>query len=152
MKKLVVIFAVFLIACSAAFAQTISTDKVPAVVKQAFTKKYPKATDAKWEMEDKDYEVNFKLNGVESSANFDATGKCLESETEITFDALPQAVKDAIAKSFAGYKTGDVSKVVSKKKVLYEVDLTKGKEKLELQFNNDGKVEKRKIEIETEID
>ena len=146
MKKIVLILSVILITSTYSFAQKESADKVPAVVKQAFLKKHPKATEAKWEMEKKNYEVNFILNGTKMSCNFDAKGKWIETETVITFETLPNEVKETVNSSFGDYKRIETSKVETAKEVLYEVELTKGKERLELQFTKDGKVKTRKLE------
>ena len=147
MKKIIVLLAVILIACTSAFAQKIPSEKVPAAVKQAFKKQFAKATSAKWEMENNDYEVHFKLDGTDGSANFDATGKWLETETEIKFEALPVAVKAKITKTFAGYKAGETNKVETPDKgILYEVELSKGTEKIEIQFTKEGEVMNRKVE------
>ena len=153
MKKIIGLLAILLVAGTSAFAQKITADKVPAAVKQAFQTKFPKATAAKWEMEKKDYEVGFKLNGTEGSANFDATGKWLETETEIKYEALPQAVKATITNKFAGYKAGETNKVETPDKgVLYEVGLSKGTEKIEIQFTKEGEVKSRKVEGKKEKD
>ena len=49
------------------YTQKLTADKVPAPVKQAFAKKFPAATDVKYEMDlkkDKEgYEVQFSLKG-----------------------------------------------------------------------------------------
>jgi len=55
-------------------------------------------------MEREDYEINFKDKGVEMSANFDAAGKWLETETEIKASDLPKEVSASAAKFFAGLR------------------------------------------------
>jgi len=153
MKKIIVLLALVLIAGTSAFAQKIPSEKVPAAVKQAFKKQFAKATSPKWEMENKDYEVHFKLDDTESSANFDATGKWLETETEIKYETLPVAVKAKITKTFAGYKAGETNKVETPDKgILYEVELSKATEKIEVQFTKDGEVKNRKVENKKEKD
>jgi len=92
MKKIVVLLSSFLLISLMGNTQAITPDKVPAPVKQAFTKKFPAATDVKYEMEKKDYEVTFKDKGASMSANYDATGKWLETETEIKESDLPKEI------------------------------------------------------------
>jgi len=62
MKKIVVLLSACLLISLMGYTQKITPDKVPAPVKQAFAKKFPAATDVKYEMEKKDkegYEVQF---------------------------------------------------------------------------------------------
>ena len=144
MKKLIVLLSACLLISLMGFTQKITPDKVPAPVKQAFAKKFPAATDVKYEMEKKDYEINFKDKGVEMSANFDATGKWLETETEIKQSDLPKEVLASVAKNFAGFKISEVAKVESADKGLcYEMDLKKDKEGYEVQFSPKGDILKK---------
>ena len=123
------------------YSQKIATDKVPAPVKQSFTKMFPTATGVKYEMEKKDYEINFMNKGVEMSANFDATGKWLETETGIKPTDIPNEVKAFVTKNFAGYKISEVAKVEKPdKKMIYEMNLKKDKEGFEVQFSLKGDV------------
>ena len=92
MKKIIVILSACLLISLMGYSQKITPDKVPVPVKQAFAKKFPAATDVKYEMEKKDYEINFKDKGVEMSANFDAMGNWLETETEIKPADLPKEI------------------------------------------------------------
>ncbi|MCX6269946.1 MAG: PepSY-like domain-containing protein [Bacteroidetes bacterium] len=146
MKNLILLTTILLISFGG-FTQKITADKVPAPVKQAFAKKFPAATNIKYEMEKKDYEINFKDKGVEMSANFDATGKWLETETEIKESALPKEITASVAKNFAGFKTSEVAKVETPDKgTIYEMDLKKGKERYEVQFSTTGEVLKKTLQ------
>lgn len=117
-------------------------EEVPAAAKSAFAAKYPTAQKVKWSVEKPgEFEVEFTLNKVESSALFDATGKFLESEAEVKEANLPQAVKATIAKDFAGYKIDEIEKSTDEKGVVsYEMEAVKGKDKLELSFDANGKL------------
>ena len=55
----------------------------PVAVTTAFKNDFPAVTKASWEMEDGNYEAEFKVNGTEQSAVYDKTGHRLEVETEI---------------------------------------------------------------------
>ncbi len=144
MKKIIVLLSACLLVSLMGFTQKITPDKVPAPVKQAFTKKFPAATDVKYEMEKKDYEINFKDKGVEMSANFDAAGKWLETETEIKQSDLPKEVSASVTKNFAGFKISEVAKVESSDKGLcYEMDLKNDKEGYEVQFSPKGDILKK---------
>jgi hypothetical protein len=121
-------------------------DATPAAAKSAFAAKYPTAQKAKWSVEKPgEFEVEFTLAGVESSALFDATGKFLESETEIKNADLPQGVKATIVKDFAGYKLDEILKSTDAKGVIsFEITAAKGKEKLSLDFDANGKLLSKK--------
>lgn len=126
--------------------------EVPAVVKSAFDAKYPKAEKVNWGLEKQgEYEAEFVLNGIESSANFDSKGQFMEFETEIKESELPQAIKSALAKDFTGYKLGDVSKSTDAKGVgSYEMEASKGKDKYVISFDANGKLLNKKVAKEEE--
>jgi len=133
------------------YAQDISADKVPADVSSAFKAKFPKAEKVKWEMENgKDYEAAFKINDAEQSAVFDAGGNWMETETEIKVSELPQAVSQSVAKQFSGYKINEAEKVEKKDGNLYEVELSKGKEILEVTLSPTGEVTEKKAKEEND--
>lgn len=114
---------------------------VPEVVKSAFKSAYPAVTKVKWDMEKTgEYEAEFKINKVEVSVVYDEKGNLLETETEIKFSDLPQAVKDAIAKDFAGYKIEEIEKVEKKGVISYEMEVEKGKMEYELTYDLNGKL------------
>ena len=141
MKKIIVLLSACLLCSLMGYSQKITPDKVPAPVKQAFGKKFPTATDVKYEMEKKDYEINFKDKGVEMSANFDAAGKWLETETKIKQSDLPKEVSASEAKNFTGFKISEVAKVETPDKgLIYEIEIKKGKERNEIQFSPKGDI------------
>jgi hypothetical protein len=144
MKKIIVLLSACLLISIMGYTQKITPNKVPVPVKQAFSKKFPSATDIRYEMEKKDYEINFKEKGVEMSANFDATGKWLETETEIKASDLPKEVSASVAKNFSGFKISEVAKTETPDKgLVYEMGLKKEKEGYEVQFSPKGDVMKK---------
>lgn len=141
MKKVIILLSASLLISLVSFSQKITPDKVPAPVKQSFAKMFPTATGVKYEMEKKDYEINFMNKEVEMSANFDATGKWLETETGIKPTDIPNEVKASVIKNFAGFKISEVAKVEKPGTGLtYEMDLKKNKEGYEVQFSAKGDV------------
>jgi hypothetical protein len=144
MKKIIGIMSVFMLMNFMGYSQKITPDKVPAAVKQAFAKKFPAATDIKYEMEKKDYEISFKDKGVEMSANFDAAGKWLETETELNESDLPKEVSASVAKNFAGFKISGIARTETPVNgVIYEMDLKKGTEGYEVEFSAKGNILKK---------
>ena len=81
-------------------AQKISADKIPLAVSGNFQKQFPQAEKTQWEIDEKDYEVNFHLNKVEYSAKYNSTGAWLETEQEIKITELPENIQQTIKKEF----------------------------------------------------
>jgi hypothetical protein len=141
MKALNSLIVMILLLSSISFAQKVTPDKVPAVVKQAFMKEYPKTIETGWRMYDKNYQVMFNLNGVKHAAKFDRNGQWIDKEERIDLANLPKEVTAAIAKNFSGYKAYEAEKVETPNKgVLYNVGLEKEKAFLEVHFSIKGEV------------
>ncbi len=118
--------AAFALIFGSAFAQKMKAADVPAPTKAKFTSLYPKAEGAKWEKEGANYEAEFELNEVETSAVFDATGNLVETEVEIKVSELPKAVTDYMAKNVAGSKIKEASKITDASgKITYEAEANK---------------------------
>jgi hypothetical protein len=144
MKK-IILFSVACVVAGLADAQKLKSSDVPAAVQEAFAKHFPKAKEVKWSKEGTtEFEAEFESANLKQSANFDKTGKWLETETIIKNSELPQAVQAAIAKDFAGYKIEEPEKFESPgQAALYEMELEKNKVTYEVQFSADGKVVKK---------
>ena len=140
MKKLMTLL-VCMVFVAFSFAQK-PKDETPVAAKTAFAAKYPTAQKVKWSVEKPgEFEVEFTLNKVATSALYDATGKLLETEGEIKEAELPQAVKATIVKDFAGYKLDEIEKSTDAKDVTsYEMEAFKGKAKFEISFDANGKL------------
>ncbi|MGC1390527.1 MAG: PepSY-like domain-containing protein [Bacteroidales bacterium] len=148
MKKFILLticVAFFAIYCVQAQEKSKKVE-VPSTVKSAFEAKYPKAEKVNWGLEKQgEYEAEFVLNGIESSANFDSKGQFLEFETEIKESELPQSIKATLSKNFAGYKIGEVAKSTNDKGIVnYEMEASKGKDKFEISFDANGKLLNKK--------
>ena len=151
MKKIIVLLSVCLLFAFLGFTQTIPTEKVPAPVKEAFAKKFPAATNVKYQMEKKDYEVTFKNNGVGMSANFNPSGEWLETETVMIESDLPKEVLTSVATNFVGFVITEITRIDGPDKVLnYEMNLNKGKDGYKVKFSPKGDILK-KTPIKTPI-
>jgi hypothetical protein len=151
MKKVIYLLLIVALMSNTVYAQKISVDKVPAAVILAFKAKFPNITKTSWEIENtNEYEVGFKLNGEEVSANFDNTGNWLETETEIKVSALPASVQSALRKDFEGFKINEASKIESVKNGnCFEAEIEKGEETFDVLFTAEGKMlSKTKMEKE----
>jgi len=136
----VVLFSV--IACS----QT----KVPEKVADAFKAKFPSAQKVEWGKESaSEFEAEFRLNGNEMSANFDASGKWLETEAKLTKDDLPAPVLATLKSQFGDSK---IKKAESLEKageaVVYEVKLEQDEAELEVVLDSNGNVIKKEAKGE----
>ncbi len=134
MKNIILIVSLVLTA-SFASAQKINAKDVPAAVTSSFNKLYPSIKEAKWVKEDANYEANFDLNKVETSASFDGTGKFLEEESEINVGSLPQAVLDYMKKTYPDKKIKEASKIKDAKGTITWEAEAKG---LEVTFDAKG--------------
>lgn len=115
--------------------------KVPVAVKAAFQKDYPSVKKVSWGPEKSDFEAEFKLNGVETSANYDKTGKRLEVETALKTQDLPKTILDYVAKNFPKHKIIKAAKTIdSRNKVTYEAEVTLKGMVHELKFDANGKL------------
>lgn len=142
--KSILIMAASILTINCANAQKINEADVPANVKSGFSKKYPGAKVEKWEKEGADYEAEFHLNKVESSAVFDANGTFKELEQEIKSSELPKAATDYCKKTYAGYKLSEAAKITDANgKVMYEAEMSKGKEHFDALFDDKGNFVKK---------
>ncbi|MBE0651682.1 MAG: PepSY-like domain-containing protein [Bacteroidales bacterium] len=136
MKKNAFILAALLMTFSfTAFSQS----RVPAVVKTAFSKKFPAVKKAHWAMEGKtEWEAEFKMNGKDMSANFDMQGNWKETETTLKDTRLSTPVMETLSSQFPGYTVNDVSYTETPKYSAYEIVIEKGKSKLEVTIDKKG--------------
>ncbi len=115
--------------------------KVPESVASGFKTKYPSITSPMWKMKGGNYQASFKMTNEEMKADFDASGKWLQTENKIATTSLPATVQSEIKKDFADYKTEDAHKLTSATTGSgYTAKVVKGTEKYEVVFGADGKV------------
>jgi len=123
---------------------------VPKTVTVAFKAKYSAAQKVEWGKEsDTEFEAEFKLNGKEMSANFDASGKWLEAETKLDKKDLPASVLATLKSQFGDSK---IKKAESLEKageaVVYEVKLEQDESELEVVLDSNGNVIKKEAKGE----
>lgn len=123
-----------------AFATSFAQSKTPSAVTKAFKEKFPTGEGVKWTKENAhEYEAAFKLKNVSHSASFTDGGKWLETESPLTFDQLPDKVRDAFNASHKGATIKAVAKIeTSKGTTKYEVEIKQGAKTIELFYNSDG--------------
>lgn len=106
-----------------ACGQKLSADKVPAPVKESFTKVHP-GVKAKWEKEGDNYEVSFKERGKKGSCLIAVAGQILETEVEIAIEDLPGAAYTYVQKNLKNAKIKEAAKITKPDgTVLYEAEV-----------------------------
>lgn len=144
MKKTMLLIALSL-GLGSAVAQKIKEAEVPAVVKDSFAKKYPGIKAQEWEKEGTEYEAEFDMNKIETSASFDANGNFLQSEVEIKIADLPKGVSEYVAKNLAGKKIKEASKITEADgKVMYEAEVGEA----DYIFDSNGSFLKKEVDID----
>ncbi|WP_158559089.1 PepSY-like domain-containing protein [Deminuibacter soli] len=82
-----------------AFAAQAQIRKVPAEVTDAFKQKFPNASGVSWKDKLTDWQAKFKDGSTSSYAWFTNKGEWKETDQELTYESLPEAVKDGFKKS-----------------------------------------------------
>ncbi len=127
---------------SAANAQITQPAGPPEAVTAAFNQAFPNAMDVEWKLRGTQYKVEFEtgLFFTDHEAWYDATGKLLRHEEEISTSDLPAAVANAIAKEFPGYAIDDAERITMDGAATYVVDLElKGQPDWKVAYDDAGK-------------
>ena len=143
---------VFLFAMLFATLSACAQVKAPEAAQNAFNKQFPQAKSVKWGKEnDTEYEAEFKMNGQAMSANYSADGTWSETETDIKPSGLPSTVMDKVRADFKDYKMKETAKIDKPgQSGLFETELKKGDETLEILWNGQGEILSKKAVDEDE--
>lgn len=125
-------------------------DDAPQKVRKAFAKKFPNIKKVKWEKEsDTEWEGEFKMKGIEYSANFLQDGTWQETEHEIKKKSIPANIKTTLQTEFSDYEIEEAEISETKDGSVYEFELEMGEEELEVVIDTNGRVLKKEILKET---
>ncbi len=91
-------------------ANAIDSASVPIAVKDSFHFQYP-AIDAKWYLEEPDYEAAILLGSVKTTIIYSAGAERLQIETEIGITDLPSIIANVIAAYFSNYSIKSAAKI-----------------------------------------
>jgi uncharacterized protein YxeA len=130
MKKIILLSSLVLAAFTGnVMAQDLKAKDVPAAVKEALAKKYPKATKVSWEKEKGNYEANWGgKSGEDTSVQFTPTGVFVEEVDAIPVSQLPAAVAPYVKAHYKGAKIKEAGKVTDATgKKMFEAEI-KGKD------------------------
>lgn len=142
---------------TAAFVLTLFTltacgqGQVPQEVKASFKDKFPDAKNVSWDNENSDeWEAEFKMNGVDYSANFSSEGEWMETETEIDKAELPSEVAQGLQSKYPGASIEKAEKAERKEGTLYEIAIETDNGEMEVIFDSRGNFVKKEAAEEDE--
>lgn len=141
MKKIAIAVMLCILIGLMVFSQEISPGNVPQPVKLAFAKQFPAAKEVKYGFDKTDYQIDFQEQGKECIATYNAAGKLLGTDKEITPDRLPKEVSSAVAKNFPGYTIITVvRREAPDKGICFEMDLKKDDAGYSVRFSDNGEI------------
>ena len=146
------IIASVILLTSVATVAFVVNPEVPEAVLKSFNTMYADADDVEWDQDDNLWEAEFELGDAEMEAAFKADGSWVETEMEISIDAVPALVSASLAK-YPGYtiteaieyKSAEIAKA-------YELKIKKGSDKVEMLIDPSGRILKMDDEDDDEDD
>ena len=120
----------------------ITQDAVPQNAKDHFASMYPGATNAKWDIEKDEIEVEFELNGVKWEGIYDASGNWKKTKRELKKEEVPQVVMDGLkASEFGSWEADDPHEYQTPThKSLYGFEVKNGSDKRKIFLTPEGQV------------
>lgn len=114
--------------------------KVPAELQNALYNKYPTAQWVEWETEGSYYVAEFYYNNWEAEAWFTRDGIWQMTETDLPFNDLPSAVRNAFQNStYAQWRVDDVDMLErTGLEVFYVIEVESGNMETDLHYSQDG--------------
>lgn len=119
-KLLLLVFTLFSITV---FAQDIPASRVPAVVKNSFSKAFPKATRVEWEMKGDLFNADFDLGRKDHEVWINSKGVIVKHKQELRSRELPEAVSKTLKQHFKAFWIDDVDRYDIGKEVFYKIEL-----------------------------
>ncbi|MER2998038.1 PepSY-like domain-containing protein [Pontibacter populi] len=119
-------------------AQDVNPKDVPTAVTNAISQKYTNATKIDWEMNESNYEAEFKINRTEHTVLVDPTGRILMTKRDVDKKELPQAINASITQNYKGLKLDDVEILEKGGTTYYQVELNDKASGKQLVFTTDG--------------
>lgn len=137
--------------------QEVKFSELPAKVQTAASAllKGAKVTEVEIEKEDGkvEYEIEFIKDERETCIKLDATGKLLETETEIEIKEAPAPVQATIKKTMGEKgELEELEKVVVDGVVSYEAEIEIGEKEIEMLIDPSGKILKKEVEEDDDDD
>ncbi|MER2998195.1 SdiA-regulated domain-containing protein [Pontibacter populi] len=114
--------------------------EVPEAVKIQFADRYPTIKQADWDIEDGNFEVEFKVSGLERTAVFSPDGRLLSYTEEIDQRHLPNTILKQVQAQYANYKIDEAHRVQHNGNANYVVELEDNMQEIVLHFDASGKL------------
>lgn len=110
------------------------------VVTKAFDSKYPDARQVSWENEAGYAKAEFHTGSYEAEAWFDPQGNWMLTETDLPYEALPQALKSSFeASQYAQWKVDDADMLERPDAgTIYVLDVENGEQEVDLHYTEEG--------------
>ncbi len=132
---------------------------VPMAVEEAFNEKYPNSTDVAWAKKGVYYVASFNNGGTkavstENAAWFGESGEWHMSDQDISFNSLPQAVKDALTNSeYNGWSVEEVD-LIERKDIdkVYVIEVEKNDMDADVYISENGVIVKEIKESDEDED
>ena len=134
---------------------------VPDNIRNAFTTKYPNATNVTWSpyktydrinwewtgwpsIDSTYYTVNYTIDNRTHWGWWDRNMNWIGSTSTIEDSTmLPDAVKAAIAKNYSGYRIRSIDEENDKDRTAYEIKLEKGNDRAKILIDKNGRILKK---------
>ena len=150
MKKIVYVsglIALLAVFSTNSFAQI---RKIPAEVTNAFTEKYPNASNVEWRDKLSGFTASYRLDSGMYIASFSNKGEWESTEEGIDAEELPDAVNAGFDKSkYTDWDMGQVTRIeLPEDEIQYKIEVKKGDiKKRNLYFSSEGRLLKDKLTL-----
>jgi len=142
--------------------QVTPTIVVPEPTKSSFTTKYPNVSNVSWNryepvntidwewagwsrLDTADYVVSYKMDNSDYWTWYDSDNNWIGTMTTLTnFSGLPDAVNNSIQSTFPGYTIVSIDKENDKNRTAYEIEFSKGEDKMKALIDENGTILKKK--------
>jgi len=101
--------------------------KTPLRVVATLDSLYPKAKQVAWSKKKRNYRADFIYNKMNVSITLDKTGHVVQQVREISFDQLPEKVREKVVQFYKSFKVVMVLERIDKMEIDYEVQVICGK-------------------------
>jgi hypothetical protein len=125
MKTLISFFLMSLFFSFSAFSQEIQEKDLPLQISAAFKNIFPDAEKCEWKKDSLGFVVNFVQQGIPTSTLYNANGKCLRSDWELSSEYAPANIKKYIRKNFRKYKITKMFIEENTEGKFYQLQITK---------------------------
>ena len=153
MKKL--FFTLLMVGFQLFKVYAIDTDvkDVPATVLNAFKTKYGVLKNVEWEMENTNFEAEFKLNSKKMSAVFTSLGEFVHQEVKIKNNELAVEADKTLQNLYPGFRIDEIELVTTASgSEFYELQIEVGEKSYEVEVTKEGKILNLKDESEIEVE